>query len=222
MANTKARSSASISPRRKLALIVIAAGLVLCAGVYFLFTAPARSAVATDQTALTAEQQSNLLAQEQYAAAASQGPTAGAKIYQNTKTLDQLLPQTCLGTVTPKCSFDKTAFNLTVLSALPAQYGLSAGAVTLCVPGTYQTATYCAYTMTATGTYTQIVSLVKGIGSLTPLTTVQSILTTPATASTGTTASSSHALVTQLTATISLRTWFVNDVTHLPVTSVQG
>jgi hypothetical protein len=193
------------SPRRNLAMIVVAVGLALVAGVYFIFTAPARSTLSSDQSALVVAQAAELHAHAQYESYRALGTNAGAKIYQTTKSLDALIPQACGSVATPGClnTFD---FGLSTLQGAITGAGLATPTIGTCTPTVDQTAAYCSYTVSTEGTFSQMVAMVRAFTQLTPLTTVASVETT---------AGSSG----KMTISMRVNVWYSTNSSYPPITA---
>ncbi len=173
--------------RQTVSVVVIILGLLVTAGIYFLFTAPARHAQSSSTLSLSRATNAYDQTRSQYTQARSLGAAAGSNLYHTAHTLDALLPPLCslsggttTTTIPPSTTtcFNYELYPLVALDTVTRSAGMKLTAPSPGVAGSYQGSTYYQYTFTVTGTYAQLTSLLHALVAATPLTTVNSVSVT--------------------------------------------
>jgi len=202
-------TSSRASSRRSLTVIILLLGAALAIGTYFLFVAPARSALSKTNSTLAGANLALSQIEARVAAANGLGKAAGKTIYTNAKALDGLLPQICTPGYETNC-FNQNSFWLGTIPNLVTASGMSVTGNPTPVASTYKTLTYYQFTVTVGGSFSQLTHFVTNLTSSQPLVTVPSI--------------SASATPTGVTATVVLDVWYVNNLaaSNLPSTGPQA
>jgi Tfp pilus assembly protein PilO len=184
-------------------ILTVAVGVVINAVIYLAVLSPAMSAKSSETSALETATQAFTTISSQYSTIQRQG-SGGAALFQSAKSLDALLPQLCSTSYTASSCFNPTDFALGTMSSLITSSGMKPTQVVPGVSGTYQTAFYEQYSFTVTGTYAQLVSLVRNLANAPQMITTASIAATATPAG--------------VSANIVIDVWYMNNPATPPVT----